>query len=87
MLVPYCLLIAFSPLLLEHDLHLSLGMFYNCRLHADCIWWDGGVSTEGVLSRSKFMYFGEGEDVTYADVIKTRDGEYVARCEEVFSAC
>ena len=79
-------LVTLSPLLFEYDLHCALCVLHDGCLDLDCMWWDGGAATEGVLAGADLVYFGEGEDVADLDVVETGDGEEVAGCQEVFSA-
>lgn len=44
------LLVALSPLLLEDDLHLPLGVLHDRRLHFDLLWWDDGAAAHRKLA-------------------------------------
>jgi hypothetical protein len=60
--------IPLSPFHLENVLHLSLRMLYHCCLYLDCIRWNSWVSTNGVVSRTKFVYLVKDKNIAYFDI-------------------
>lgn len=79
------LLVAFSPFLLEDDLHLSLRMFHYRRLHFDLVRWHSRIAAQSVFARTNLVDFGEGEDVANLDISEPGHCEKITWCQSVFS--
>ncbi len=80
------LLVAFSPFLLEDDLHLSLRMLHYRRLHFDLVQWHGRIAAQSVLARTNLVNLGEGEYVANFDISEPGYCEEVTWCQGVFSS-
>lgn len=80
------LLVAFSPLLLEGDLHLALGVLHDGRLDLDLFWWDRGTAAHCELARADLVNVRERQDVADLYVLEAGHCEEVAGGEQVFSA-
>lgn len=79
-------LVALSPLLLEDDLHLPLGVLHDGRLDSDLLWRDDRAATHGEFARTDFVNLRERQDVPDLYVFESRHGEEVAGCEQVSSS-
>ena len=75
MLVPDRALVTLSALFLEDDLHPPLRVLHDRGLYANLLRRDGGLTTNGELTRANFVDVGEFDDVADFDIVETWHSE------------
>jgi len=79
------LLVTLSPLFLHDDLHTAFRVFQDSCLDMHGTLWQDWGPAKRVVSRTKFVYLIQLQDVSDADVFEAGYGEKIARCEKVLA--
>jgi hypothetical protein len=79
-------LVTFSSLLFDNMLHLPFCMLDDSSLDRDVGRGDYRGPTESILTRANLMYLGERQNISNANIVKTRHRQKILWRKEILSA-